>query len=297
MSEETYTPNTVLIATLDVLGITQLMQRGKPEALNVIASKIKSAFENAMTGTNRAIKEIFGETKAPDALQKIILDHIFNPAVKFHDFSDTIVISCDISHVDADAVKKALKKGEDMDAGVKLAVNTAVILFGVQVLYSYNALLREGFPVRGCVDAGAVYLSEKLVVGRPYVNSLHIGEALDFFGIVITNDALDFCKKHEEDGMGVSVFDVIDLYVPLKSRDGRIEYSLQKCLNWLVPGDPYASKQFNENQDWRQFLYEKFAANGKSMTESALRKLANTENTVRAFIMHNKEAKKTKKDK
>ena len=42
-------------------------------------------------------------------------------------------------------------------------------------------------------------------------------------------------------------------------------------------------------------MYEKFAANGKSMTESALRKLANTENTIRAFIMQNKQLKQKEK--
>ena len=297
MSEETFTPHTALIATLDVLGITQLMQRGKPEELNTIAAKIKTAFENAMTCVDRIMKKILGDTKTSKALQEAIVDHIFNASVKFHDFSDTIVISCDTSKVNLEAIKHTLIEDEDWDSAVKTFSDAAVHLFGLQVLHSFNSLFREGYPVRGCVDAGSVYMSEKLVVGSPYVKSLRIGESLDFSGVVITDTALEFCKQHEGNGIVGKTFNTINLYVPLKNKDGNIEYSLQKCLNWIISDGLFANKQFNENQDWRQLLYEKFAANGKSMTESALRKLANTENTIRAFIMQNKTAKSQKKEK
>ena len=295
MSEESFTPHPVLIATLDVLGITQLMQRGKPEELNKIAAKIKTAFENAMTCVDRRMRQVLVETKTRKSLQESIVDHIFKASVRFHDFSDTIVISCDTSKVNLEAIKQTLAKGENWDSAVKMFSDAAVHFFGLQVLHSFNELFREGYPVRGCVDAGAVYMSEKLVVGSPYVKSLRLGESLDFSGVVITDAALEFCKQHEGADIAGKAFNVIDLHVPLKNKDGRIEYSLQKCLNWIISVGPYASKQFNENQDWRQLLYEKFAANGKSMTESALRKLANTENTIRAFIMQNKTLKTKEK--
>lgn len=297
MNEESFTPHTILIATLDVLGITQLMQRGKQEELNVIAAKIKTAFENAMTCVDRMMRQILVGGKAPKALQESIVDHIFNASVRFHDFSDTIVISCDPDKINVDAILHTLVKDMDLDSSVKMFRDAAVHFFGLQVLHSFNELFREGYPVRGCVDAGAVYMSEKLVVGSPYVKSLRLGESLDFSGVVITDDALRFCKQHDGGAIAGEVFNVIDLYVPLKNKDGRMEYSLQKCLNWIISNGAYATKQFNENQDWRQLLYEKFAANGKSMTESALRKLANTENTIRAFIMQNKLSKENKKPK
>lgn len=296
MSEVSFTPHTVLIATLDVLGITQLMQRGKPEELNEIAVKIKTAFENAMTCVARRMRQRLVEGKTSVSLQEAIVDHIFKASVRFHDFSDTIVISCDTSKVNVDAILHNIVKDMDLDSSIKMFRDAAVHFFGLQVLHSFNELFREGYPVRGCVDAGAVYMSEKLVVGSPYVKSLRLGESLDFSGVVITDAALEFCKQHEGADVNGKAFHVIDLHVPLKKKDGRIEYSLQKCLNRIIPGGPYAIKQFNENQDWRQLLYEKFAANGKSMTESALRKLANTENTIRAFIMQNKTLKNPKKD-
>lgn len=291
MSDDSSTTQAVLIATLDILGITQLMQQGKPEELNVIAAKIKTAFINAMTCVDRAMREILVASKTPRALQESILVHIFNASVKFHDFSDTIVISCDTTKIDVDAIFQKLVTDADLDSSVKMFSDAAVHFFGLQVLHSFNALFREGFPVRGCVDAGAVYMSEKLVVGSPYIKSLHCGEALDFSGVVITDKALEFCKEHERGAINGEVFNVIDLCVPLKTKGGTVEYSRQKCLNWLIPNGPYAIKQFDENHDWKQLLYEKFAANGKSMTESALRKLVNTENTIRAFIMQNKAVK------
>ena len=295
MSEESCTPHPVLIATLDVLGITQLMQRAKPEELNEIAAKIKTAFENAMTCVERRMMQRLAEWKSKKTLQKMIVDHIFRASVKFHDFSDTIVISCDTSKVNLEPIKQMMAKGEDWDVTVKILRDAAVHFFGLQVLHSFNELFREGYPVRGCIDAGAVYMSEKLVVGSPYVKSLRLGESLDFSGVVITDAALEFCKRHEGADIAGKVFNAINLHVPLRSKDGSIEYSLQKCLNWIISGGPYAIEQFNENRDWRQLLYEKFAANGKSMTESALRKLANTENTIRAFIMQNKQLKQKEK--
>ena len=40
--------------------------------------------------------------------------------------------------------------------------------------------------------------------------------------------------------------------------------------------------------DIKQFLYEKFSEHGKIINASVLRKITNTENTIRAFILHDK---------
>ena len=73
------------------------------------------------------------------------------------------------------------------------------------------------------------------------------------------------------------IVQVLNLPVPINT-DKFIDMD---CLNWLW------QKDFERyvTHDMRQILYAKFSANGKRMGESALRKLSNTENMIRAFLI------------
>ena len=135
-----------------------------------------------------------------------------------------------------------------------------------------------GYPIRGCIDYGEIYQENNIVVGAPYVKSLITAECLQFSGVVITETAFKMCRPALSQSPIVPI--IPDLCVPTKN--GAM---MMPCLNWIRRA-PKTKRcdVFFDGTDWRQVLYEKFAANGKSIDESVWPKLQNTENVIKALI-------------
>lgn len=293
MSIESEAPKEVLIATLDILGMSKLMLDANQKNLQDITQEIYHAVDNAKNGLQKLLANVLPLAPTSQDAKGGILDALFRRAVFSYDFSDTLVIGCDVSRIDFDALQSIFPSTESIKESKTQYEDAAVKLFCWQVTCSFCAFLNTGFPVRGCVEVGPVCFASNAIVGRPYVNALKISDSLDFSGVVVTEEALKYCKDHENTALKGNFFDTVELLVPVKGMQG---YQPKSCVNWTHPTPSFLlDGQFDENHDWRQLLYEKFAANGKSMTESALRKLANTENTIRAFIMQNKTLKTKEK--
>ena len=255
MIEPAQTQSESFIATFDILGITQMMLATDDARLGELAQDICRVFD---TVQNMMRDHIINSLSNSDAQKESVL--VLLDMMQFVTFSDTIVLKCPIDKPASDFEQQRL-----------------VMQFFLRVIFTANVMLGCGYPVRGCVDFGKVYLEGKrgLFFGRPYVNSLKISESLDFSGIVMTEEAL--AKYNQIIPLASQVVRVLNMPVLLNS--GKFED--KNCLNWLWAKDfeRYAS------QDIRQMLYAKFSAKGKRMGESALRKMTNTENTIRAFLI------------
>ena len=257
MSSGEYTDETqTLIASLDILGVKQIMINASPEGLSGIAKKINTAFTGATTKLKKAVENLSQKEQSKSLVQiRRICDKMTR-----HTFSDTIVISL------------ALKDVEPAQRGL------AVEMFLFQTMVIAHELFFAGYPIRGCVDYGEVYQENNIVVGAPYVRSLMTAECLQFSGVVVTATAFELCRPMLSKTHVVRM--IPDFCVPTKN--GAIK---MHCLNWFMRGKKSGrSDVFFNGSDWRQVLYEKFAANGKSIDESVWPKLVNTENVIRAFI-------------
>lgn len=262
MSDDSNCLRKSFVAVLDILGVSQLMSHASAKDLCEIANSIKAPFENVRSCMDRFLSELH------DMKWKESYLNIFNATTTFHNFSDTIVIIC----------RPNLSSLNDAD------VKTAAMLFFLQVRLTAYELFMSGYPVRGCIDAGIIYQAGRVVVGYPYINALSIGESLDFSGVVITDNALKLDYDCETEFNATASAVSLTLSVPTKL--GEKEY---RCLNWLAPPDKNSQNpEISKLIDIKQFLYEKFAEHGKSINTSVFRKITNTENTIRAFILHDK---------
>jgi len=246
------------IAALDILGVSQLMSNASAKDLRRIADTITVPFESI-----KSCMPEFLHGLHDSKWEKSYLD-ILSATTSFHNFSDTLVITC------------------RPDLSPSNGVKTAIMLFFVQVRLAVYELIMSGYPVRGCIDAGFVYHADRIVVGRPYINAHSLGESLDFSGVIVTDNAIRFACDFEY-GQVISAM-TLPLYVSTKQGE-----KLCHCLNWLVPPNknstnPDISKLINI----KQFLYEKFSEHGKVINTSVLQKITNTENTIRAFILQDK---------
>ena len=248
------------IAVLDLLGIKQLMCNATADDLCRIANSLKAPFENVRSCMPRFLSSLRNVK-----WEESYLD-ILRSSTTFHNFSDTIVIICDPNLSSPNDRRKA------------------AMLFFILVRLAVYELFVSGYPVRGCIDAGFIYQAGSVIVGYPYINALSIGESLDFSGVVITDNALKLDCDCETEFSSTASAASLTLNVPTKLGEKEC-----LCLNWLAPPDKNSPNQeISKLMDIKQFLYEKFAEHGKSINTSVLRKITNTENTIRAFILHDK---------
>lgn len=267
-------PSETLIATLDLLGVTNMMcHASKTSDLSDIYHSIKTIYRDIETRAKTILQGV--PAKAADLgynrnVVQQIADTILN-AIHISFFSDTIVI-----HLRLDEIKN--DEPGTYHSTKRLAIG---FFFGYVKMVTYT-LMAKGFPARGCIDVGPVLYGDNIIVGQPYVNSFLISEKLEFSGVVITKSAFDF---YQTACTGLkNLFASIELQVPFKTG-----YATAMCVNWLLPTERKAAEIMKCGiDDIEQLLYEKFSANGKVMGESALRKLSNTAITIRAFLAQNK---------
>lgn len=242
------------IATFDILGVTQMMLSAQDKDLEDLSQRICETFNEVENRMRNLIKQCFidpiQQNSALETLQKM----------DFTTFSDTIVMECDLDKASSTEEKRRL-----------------LMQFLQRSCFIADEMLHRGYPVRGCIDFGKVCFSKTtgLFFGKPYVNSLKIAEMLDFSGIVLTDVAKEEYGRHIS--KPEQVVQHLNIPVPIKNET----FKDMNCINWLARTD---FEKFS-SLDLRQILYQKFSDNNKRMNESAIRKMVNTENTIRAFLI------------
>ena len=259
-------PSDTLIATLDLLGVTQMICNAKDsnDLVNIYSS-ISKVYKLVQTQASAMLSPVAERLvkKGSNAESVKKMCDAVEASIQSNYFSDTIVISLHSSD------KKNFSR-----------ISTTFFFFYVKAI-TYR-LFAHGFPVRGCIDVGDVLRGENLVIGKPYVNSLQKAERLEFSGVVVTDEAFKIYNTMNDKAR--IVCPLSELPIPVKGG-----YVTAMCLNWLLPNEKSSAKILNCGiEDLEQLLYEKFSANGKVMGEAAVRKLSNTAMTVRAFLAQNK---------
>lgn len=244
----------VLIATLDLLGIRQLMFNATTQELGIIENEFALIFATVVAQLNMSAEKIKGRLTCEQNKELIAICN----SIHYKFFGDTIIISCTLENVSIDA------KTHNSEWRYK----TSIYFFLLAVKAATYNLMTRGFPVRGCIDTGAALINAICVIGRPFVNSLNIAESLEFAGVVFTHEAIIVCREaltHEI---------VTPLELNVQTKKGWIRLP---CLNWTVPGF------FERIKDIGSYLRDQFCANGKLLSASALIKLKNTEQIVQEF--------------
>jgi hypothetical protein len=136
-----------------------------------------------------------------------------------------------------------------------------------------------GFPMRGCIDIGQFYYNENIFAGDSVVKTYNESNKLDFAGVVITSKLFEYIEKINKTLKKTANERIFKYLAPLK--DNKEEYKY--ILKWFNIDD------YNNNSDIRQYVFKSFQKYNKDINTSALRKLNNTENMLRYFLIKENE--------
>lgn len=144
-------------------------------------------------------------------------------------------------------------------------------------------MFNMGLPVRGVINTGEFFREGQCFAGKPIINCYKIAQQLELSGIVLTKEAFKELEK-------------INI---------NAEYVLSPItgFSYLVPQHNNDEKMFmldwwdhkKSGADIRQLVFESFRGHNKDVPESVLKKLRNTEFSIRAFIQNKKEGTLQKK--
>lgn len=259
-------PKLCVVATLDILGVKSVMARMGGGKLARISKNIAEAFDRAKNTARKVLHSQFDTTRNTESVDE------FCDKIQAHNFSDTIVFTCPIS------------EGEYL-----------VALFCLTVSLATYKMFEAGLPIRGCIDYGVICSRGGLVFGKPFLRSLLCGESLDFSGLILTEDAYDFLSTYEK---AMIFLPLQELGLPVKDEHGRgLVYKNLLCVNWLKVAHDFLTHTdlFPTPSVVHSVVVEKFEANEKSIDDGVRRKIANTENTIRAFMLQNSNTEKRDK--
>lgn len=254
----------VLIGTFDILGATAIYATDEKDAALSIASFIVKAMSDSTNKPLQEMQSYYYEKETPDGgrlgeLAKRTSSYIY---------ADTIVFTCDVSGFDLTMMRFA----------------TEYFLFmGIEITRRMFAL---GLPIRGCLNFGttAHYNDENKIVvsGKAYVDAHNIAESLEFSGSVLT-EAL-----HERIIESQKVINYppmqFSLNLPCIVKDKSKKECITKnmwCLDWLDDTD-----FLKDQADIRQLIFDSFTAHGKTVQDSVISKINNTETIIRLLISH-----------
>ena len=267
-------PSNMLIATLDLLGVTHMISNADgASGLMVVYNSIVSVYGDIKNKSAQILNQVPSEISKHGIGRDIATNFCTSmaDAIQTNFFSDTIVIGLNLDICSTG------------DAKFSTATRrVAISFFFCYVKLIAYSLMAKGFPVRGSVDSGIVLCGRDLVVGVPYVNTLRNSEQIECSGVVVTESAFNLYNDGSEKLNRLCP--LIKLSIPVKGK-----YIEAICMNWLRRTEVEPSDIMDlKIGDIEQILYEKFSAHGKIMGESAIIKLKNTAMTIRAFLAQNK---------
>jgi len=253
MSSQSKHVELALIATLDILGASQMMAEATDASLASLACSLETSFRNAVKEVDDFIK----------ALGKDL--HLRGRRfIKTSVFSDTIVISCDFAHIIRNvSITERIYSPEYL---------MMVYGFFNSVKYVARSLFIDGYPTRACITAGPIITTKHLVVGRPFIESLDIAKELNFAGIVLSESARIIYDITSEK------FNSLSAHAPVETHCVWCKHNRRKrlsCLNFLEsPHDKILVKN----------IYQLFSSHGKALTDDAHVKARNTSVLLTSFL-------------
>jgi len=244
----------------DIMGYSNILENNDIEKCHIILNeiirdmpeKIKVPFLNRIS-----------RIKGGDAIEKMYLKFV-DKRIRHILVSDSIIFFFDIE--DLDALSESAAEFEGLIDIVLM--NTFLSYF---ILYCFE----KGIPVRACLDYGEVYFVDNIFAGKVIVNGYKKSSDMEFSGLVYTEEAAKKCIEFVNEIQSSS--ELVQYTVPFKSCQN-------KC--WLLNWWQLTSVNLNQ-EDVFQFLFKSFNMHNKDADESVMKKINNTEKTIRYFFMRN----------
>ena len=259
MSSRKYNRKASLIAVLDILGISSMMNNAQPDDLSNLAQSLEEAFNEAQTNAQRIISEIDKRHN-----KKFSIKRFFEIQV----FSDTITICCNFN--------KIIKEIPILER-IKLPEYYLMIYgFFVCVKEIAYSLFINGYPTRGCISAGPIISTKNFIVGKPFIESITISNNLNFAGVVVSKKAK-------------LVYDNISEGFQSLLKDAPIERHLVACKN--VRKQQMWCLNFLDGPNDRFLITDIasiFSEHGKNITGNVQEKITNTQNLLQSFLKRRK---------
>ena len=243
-----------------------------------------------------------------------------------NELEDVVVIISEIINKNPGVVKESLKNyfpegyNDSFVQGIKIELisDSLLLLFPIEGLkelklsdiikgtisfLEYVSLLTEamfdkGLPLRGAVGYGNYYIDQKIFAGKCIIDCYRIAEELNLSGVVMKNDIynaiIDLSYMNKE---GDEI--IIDNKSADKIKKELTQYMLGRWFKYLVPTksqeiECYIGKWYISDTtiDVRQEVYESFSCHKKNIDNKTQQKLLNTELSIRAMVVHEKNMKK-----
>ena len=258
MSSRKYNRKASLIAVLDILGISSMMNNAQPDDLSNLAQSLEEAFNEAQTNAQRLISEIDKRHN-----KKFSIKRFFEIQV----FSDTITIYCDFNKIKKIPILERIKLSE---------YYLMIYGFFVCVKEITRTLFVNGYPARGCISAGPIISTKNFIVGKPFIESITISNNLNFAGVVVSKNAK-------------LVYDNIPEGFQSLLKNAPIERHLVACKN--VRKQKMWCLNFLEGQRDRFFITDIdffFSEHGKIITGNVQEKITNTKKLLQSFLKRKK---------
>ena len=256
-------PNS-LVAVMDIMGFSSVLEQN-PNCLDLLTlgTGVVACMTSAKHGRN-----YIGKVD----LKKLGLTHSTIEKAKLRivvfQFSDTVVF--------------ALPKTSPC------CMEDAVAFFDT-VAWAVSTFLDRGLPVQCQIEFGNSWINRanNLFLGIPFLAAHQKASNLGFSGIVISDAAMNAICKTNADPPGIDLafqrklcryVGVERISVP--SKNGK--YDPSYCLDWL------RFRYGGGEEVDRQYLVEQFTAFSKSLSDSVIKKIENTEWLIQQFRAHAK---------
>jgi len=244
-----------IICLFDILGYKNFIVNN---SLSECADNIRTIISKLPDNVKNKVLDICeSEDKKLLPLQKKI-DELLKEKFHYIIVSDTILLAFDFSKLNSADI--------DFFRFISLAY----------IQEFQNISFRQGFPVRGCVDIGSFYYYDHTFAGNTIINSFCESESIDFSGILITDNALNFLEKENTNYTNRFIKKYVHRYlVPMKNN---IE-AYKNIIEWQI--------DYNKSTDLdlKQKIFESFHAHKKDVSLSVMNKINNTEKIYRYFLM------------
>lgn len=236
-----------LIGFFDILGYKSFLKNNNGTAIESAKSVLKTIIE-----TPEKVRDLLKEGSDSGIIHQI--DHIV--------FSDTIVISLDMSAIKADICPG--------DARFQFCIFCGVV---------FQEMLKKGLPVRGAMVEGEFIFEASCLAGEAIVDAYDLCEMLDFAGLVCEADFGKVVMGDEQKENG-GIF--LKYLSPLKN--GREDRHVH--FNWLTIMDIVSPDEYAKVvADTAMYISRAFWDHNKDCAQAVDSKLDNTIKLTRRLMM------------
>jgi len=260
-------PQTGFVAFFDILGYKQIILNNDIHKTAQIVSDTlvnipEIIIRNVLRASAGSTQAEPGQAVEVDSWQRTLTQ------IDWLIFSDSILVSL--------PVDPTLPLSETLQAYAAFATVCATLL---------NKSFAAGFPLRGAISVGEVFIEERCFAGRPIINAYRTAQELEFCGCILDEDANSFVSQLRKDVVSagdINMLTMLDqttiLYiVPMKEDTSE----RHRTINWVsleVEGFPRFEGSI------RDYVTTAFLKHNKIALPGVQNKINNTEMFVRHVL-------------